>query len=376
MSQKTADDSSTMKKCILTGICPGCSLWEIAYPTQLEQKKQRLVELFPMLESITTQCHTAGEFGLRQRFDFIVKNNTLGLIDKNRNFIEIKECLQLTSNLQKALHQVSQILKESSLNIGLGTLRLRESSRGQISRFGLWLDFANSDIKNLLVEKTTLQKLAEHFFIEVGQKKKCLDKTTFTNEQIKLTEPNMQPWFHTHNYKSNQSIDLNCAVSSFTQPSAISAKLITDIVIQYLNKAPENIWEFGCGIGQYTFPLLSLDHKVYVFENDIFAIDCVKKTAHECGLEKNLAIYTGDGLTTPTTVLVNPPKSGLKKFTENVINANPEKIIYVSCYPETLKTDSETFLQHNYKIKDAHIVDQFPQTKHFEVVMLFERIDS
>lgn len=368
-----------MKVCELATTCPGCSLWGTSYNDQLAQKTKRLAELFQgHLTPNTIRAHSAGEYGLRERFDFIIKENKIGLIDKDRNFIPIKECLQLAPKLQQAF----DLLTQTKFNIRIGTIRLRVSSHSQINKYGLWLDFANNDIKNLLIEKTVLQKLSKDFFIEVGQKKKCLDPESFDKEQIKLADPKMQYWFHTYNYKTKSALDLNCAVSSFTQPSATTAKLMTDIIADWMSGPSQNVWEFGCGIGQYTFPLLSLNHKVSVFENDDFALECIKRTALENSLQENLTINAGDfqkpqtiNLSNLNTVLVNPPKSGLKSFSQNVITAHPQKIIYVSCYPESLRTDSEVFLQHNYKITKAHIVDQFPQTNHFEVVMLFERVN-
>jgi 23S rRNA (uracil1939-C5)-methyltransferase len=369
-----------MKVCHLATTCPGCSLWGVAYNEQLAQKTKRLEDLFAgHLNDIQIKTHSAGEHSMRERFDFIIKGKEIGLIDKERNFIPINECLQLTPKLQQAFDLLTQV----DFNIRIGTIRLRASSRGQVQKFGLWLDFANNDIKNLLLEKNILKKLSENFFIEIGQKKKCLDQSTFDKEQIKLAEPKMQPWFHTHNYKTNTPIDLNCAVSSFTQPAAVTAKLMTDIIADWMQGQAQNVWEFGCGIGQYTFSLLSLGHKVSVFENDEFALACVKETAVRYQLLEKLTVHAGDfqrpqntdASQKPDVVLVNPPKSGLKSFTQNVIAANPKKIIYVSCYPESLRADSEIFLKHNYIIKNAHVVDQFPQTNHFEVVMLFERVD-
>lgn len=372
--------AQTLTVCSLAKSCPGCSLWATPYPEQLAQKTKRLHDLFyGLLPSPQIQTHSAAEHSLRERFDFIIKDKKIGLIDKDRNFISIRECLQLNPKLQQALNLLSQI----DFNIRIGTIRLRTSSRNQIKKFGLWLDFANTDIKNLLIEKNILKNLSEDFFIEVGQKKKCLDESTFESEQIKLADPQMQPWFHTFNYKTNTPIDLNCAVASFTQPSAITAKLITDIIANWMQGPKKQIWEFGCGIGQYTFSLLSLGHQVSVFENDEFALTCLKETARKNFIDNNLSIYSGDFQKEqilniserPDVVLVNPPKSGLKKFSQNVITANPKNIIYVSCYPESLRADSESFFKAGYKITEAHVVDQFPQTHHFEVVMLFERVN-
>lgn len=369
-----------MKICQLKSVCPGCSLWGIPYADQLKEKQIRLQNLFSeLLPTTEIKTFSAGKYGLRQRFDFIVKENKIGLVDKNKNLIPIKECLQLTPELQNAF----EIIQGINLNIKIGTLRLRVSSLGQVHQFGLWLDFANTDIKNLLLEKNILRQLSRNFFVEIGQKKKCLNLASFDYEQIKLADPQPQPWFHTYNYKTGQPIKLYCAVSSFTQPSALSAKLITDIIVDWVASESENIWEFGSGIGQYTLPLLSLGHQVSVFENDLFALECLLKSAKENNFDSNLEIHADDfqrpqNITPqarPDTVLVNPPKSGLKNFSHSVVQAKPRKIIYISCYPETLRQDAEVFIQAGYKIIDTAIIDQFPQTSHFEVAMLFQRIN-
>lgn len=366
--------------------CPGCSLWGISYGQQLIDKSIYLKTLFPELKEHEVKTHSAGEYQLRHRFDFIIKNSKIGLIGKNYNessassltekyFIEINKCLQLAPELQRAL----ELLKNIPISINLGSIRIRYSSLNKKFKYGIWLDFSNEDIKRLLQEKTTLIELSKQFFIEVGQKKKTLDPSTFSSPQIKLAEPKPQHWFYTKD-SSNLNIPLNCAVSSFTQPSPETASLITSIILNWLStSSTQNIWEFGCGIGQYTFPLLSLKQKVSVFENDKFSLECLERTAKENNYLEKLTIYPGDFQNyapdideKPQVILVNPPKSGLKQFTNAIIKNKPQKIIYVSCYPESLKLDAEVFLQNDYKISEAHIVDQFPQTKHFEVVMLFE----
>ena len=149
-----------MKVCELASTCPGCSLWGTPYSDQLAQKTKRLEELFlGHIDPKLIKSHSAGEYGLRERFDFIIKENKIGLVDKDRNFIPIKECLQLTPKLQQAF----DLLTQTQFNIRIGTIRLRASSRGQINKYGLWLDFANNDIKNLLVEKEVLKKLSKDF---------------------------------------------------------------------------------------------------------------------------------------------------------------------------------------------------------------------
>jgi 23S rRNA (uracil1939-C5)-methyltransferase len=69
-------------------------------------------------------------------------------------------------------------------------------------------------------------------------------------------------------------------------------------------------------------------------------------------------------------VVVDPPRSGLsKKALSNVLEVNPNRIVYVSCDPATLSRDIN-LLKDNYEVKEVTPVDMFPNTYHVECVCL------
>jgi len=55
-----------------------------------------------------------------------------------------------------------------------------------------------------------------------------------------------------------------------------------------------------------------------------------------------------------------------------VFALNPEKVVYVSCNPVTLKDDLN-YLTRNYTISKIQPVDMFPYTEHVETVCLLHR---
>jgi len=70
-------------------------------------------------------------------------------------------------------------------------------------------------------------------------------------------------------------------------------------------------------------------------------------------------------------VFMDPPRAGSsEKFLRSLIKMSPEKVIYVSCNPETLARDLR-FLTENsgYNIKKIQPVDMFPHTEHIECVV-------
>ncbi|MCK5893685.1 MAG: tRNA (uridine(54)-C5)-methyltransferase TrmA [Endozoicomonadaceae bacterium] len=65
-----------------------------------------------------------------------------------------------------------------------------------------------------------------------------------------------------------------------------------------------------------------------------------------------------------STVLVDPPRAGLDKGTEALMQRF-ERILYISCNPETLQANLNT-LSQTHRIERFALFDQFPYTHHAE----------
>jgi 23S rRNA (uracil1939-C5)-methyltransferase len=58
---------------------------------------------------------------------------------------------------------------------------------------------------------------------------------------------------------------------------------------------------------------------------------------------------------------------------DQLIKANPKRIVYVSCNSATQARDLDLLRDH-YKVIKSQAVDMFPQTHHVENVVLLEKI--
>ncbi len=73
-------------------------------------------------------------------------------------------------------------------------------------------------------------------------------------------------------------------------------------------------------------------------------------------------------------VIMDPPRSGsTKEFMDSVAALNPEKVIYISCGPETLARDLKYLETVGYKAREAWGCDMFGWTEHVETVALLTR---
>lgn len=70
-------------------------------------------------------------------------------------------------------------------------------------------------------------------------------------------------------------------------------------------------------------------------------------------------------------VFMDPPRSGSsEEFLRSLLILAPEKIVYISCNPETQARDLKTLCKKDYRVEAIQPVDLFPFTKHVETVCL------
>jgi 23S rRNA (uracil1939-C5)-methyltransferase len=73
-------------------------------------------------------------------------------------------------------------------------------------------------------------------------------------------------------------------------------------------------------------------------------------------------------------VFMDPPRAGSdRKFLSSVLALAPEKIVYISCNPETQQRDLFYLTKNGYKVKKIQPVDMFPYTSHVETVVLLQQ---
>lgn len=364
--------------------CSGCQYLDLSLEEQHQLKIQSLTQLLnefqiPFQGPIGLISPGAG--WLRDRVDLVFHaegcESALGLYKKNsKEILDIEECQQLTPSLQAWLSEVRKI----HWLIHKGSLRLRVGPQGQK---GIWLDFANVDVKNLLEEKTILSVLLDQAVVEIGQRHKVLKRV---EGQLKLKDAEPQVWFQS--FVENQAVDLFCSIGNFTQTGIKANREITQIIEDWLQETEaQHILEFGSGIGNLSFPALGRLRKLTACEIDREALagfqkslECLSQKAGFENIRERVEIQPGDfqnrhpqKFAEYDTVLVNPPRSGLKEFLSPLIaeTQKPKYFLYMSCFPESFILDGQRLNQAGYGLKKLKIVDQFPQTTHYEILSLW-----
>lgn len=72
----------------------------------------------------------------------------------------------------------------------------------------------------------------------------------------------------------------------------------------------------------------------------------------------------------PDVLIVDPPRKGLApSLIETIGKVAPNRIVYISCSPDTLARDCSMLKEYGYEVKRCRPVNMFPRTSHVESVV-------
>lgn len=142
-----------------------------------------------------------------------------------------------------------------------------------------------------------------------------------------------------------------------------------------------------CGTGTIGLWLAKQAKEVRGIEVIADAVQDAKRNAEASGIS-NAYFYEGkaeellpkwlkQGMK-PDVVVVDPPRTGLDaSLIQAIKQAQPKRIVYVSCNPSTLAKDCQLLLEEGkYRLGDVQPIDMFPQTSNVEVVTWLEKVNK
>ena len=72
---------------------------------------------------------------------------------------------------------------------------------------------------------------------------------------------------------------------------------------------------------------------------------------------------------------MDPPRSGsTPEFLNSLLKIKPDRIVYISCGPDTQARDIKVLVKGGYKVTACQPFDLFPHTEHVETVVLLSQL--
>ncbi|WP_456274988.1 23S rRNA (uracil(1939)-C(5))-methyltransferase RlmD [Bacillus sp. AK031] len=369
--------------------CGGCVWQHLSYQGQLNQKTDHVKEAVatqgydPALVLDTIGMDNPWRYRNKMEFTF-APDGSLGLHEQGnfRKVISLETCLIASEEMVETAMEVAEWVKDYGLkgydkDAHEGLLRhlmVRQSfATGEIM-LGLFateapagkLESAIADLVNRVGEK--FPKVKSLLWLEnrdwadrtQSEKTHVLGGRDFIYDE--MDGYRFRLWFDT-----------------FFQTNPVQAQKLVDLAVEMGKpKKTEKMIDLFCGVGTFSLPFANKVGELAGIEIVESSIESAKRNAEDNGIHNTtfLAKDARKGIDQilesfgrPELLLLDPPRSGAGgKVMRRIGRSQPERIVYVSCNPNTFATDIKELEQFGYSLKVVQPVDLFPHTVHVECV--------
>ena len=379
------EDKKPKSRCPYSKKCGGCQLIDVPYEQQIKRKQQKLQELlgeFGKLEPIIgmenpdhyrNKVHAV--FGLDHKHRPIAgvyEEKTHRVVDVETCYLENEKSTAIIRTIKNMIRSFK--IKTYDEDTGYGLLRhvlVRTGfATGQIMVV-LVLGSPILPSKNNFV-KALLKEHPEITTIVVNVNNRNTSMVLGDKEQVIYGKGYIEDVLCGKTFKISPK--------SFYQVNPVQTEKLYGTAIEYAGlTGKETILDAYCGIG--TIGMIASDKAKRVIGVE-FNSDAVRDARTNAKINKieNIELYNKDAGEFMVqlaeqgekidVVFMDPPRAGSDEaFLSSVVKCNPEKIVYVSCNPETLARDLKYLTKNGYKVKKIRGCDMFAHTTHVETVV-------
>ena len=327
--------------------CGGCTLQNLAYNDTLEYKVKKIKNIFKKnkIDINPEIIANSNPYNYRNKISLKVINGKIGFFENSTHqLVEIDGCIISSQALNKCIPLIEK------MNIINGSITIRcnqneeiliiiesqdnlkidiDSLKKEIKLVGIIINDKTFYGENYLFERinNVLFKISYDSFFQVN--------SSVASKLFQIVKDNIS--------LNDKVLDLYCGVGTLSLMAAANAKSVVGIEI-----VPNAILNaiFNASINSV--------------DNTCFVLNDVSEAVSKISLDFN-------------KVIVDPPRRGLtKEAIEVLLKIRPEKIIYVSCNPQTLVRDYK-LLNDIYEIEKSYILDMFSYTYHVETVLILKK---
>lgn len=171
---------------------------------------------------------------------------------------------------------------------------------------------------------------------------------------------------------------------TFFQTNPVQAEVLVEQALKLGNPGPdEKMIDLFCGVGTFSLPFAQRVKALAGIEIVESSIESAKRNASDNEI-LNTTFLAKDARTGidqmleefghPELLMLDPPRSGAGgKVMRRIGRAKPERIVYVSCNPESFAVDVQELMPFGYELQEVQPVDMFPHTFHVELVAVLHK---
>lgn len=369
--------------------CGGCNLLEYSYEEQLEIKKKEVAAL------LSPFCRLSNITGMKEPFHYRNKvhavytsdkkgNITCGVYEENSHkVVPVENCLIENEKAGEIIKTIKNMLPSFKLrtfdeDTGRGFFRhvlIRVGHvTGQIMVVLVVADNVFPSKNNFV--KALRQKHPEITTIVMNVNNKRTSMVLGDRENVLYGKGYIEDVLCGHTFR--------ISASSFYQINSVQTEILYNLAIDFAGlTGKERVIDAYCGIGTIGITAAPKAKEVIGVELNKAAVADAKLNANANNIN-NIKFFADDAGKYMTAmaakgehadvVFMDPPRSGSsEEFIKSVAKLAPERVVYISCGPDTQARDLKLFKKLGYTVKKAEAVDLFPGTKHVETVVLLSK---
>lgn len=389
------------------GVCGGCKWQFLPYEKQLFYKQKQvadqlrrighidLPEISPILGSKkTTNYRNKLEFGFSNKRWLTVDEISESNEEKNMNalglhvsgmfdkIININKCWLQGDPSNEIRNFIKQYADENGLEFfdrktQSGLLRniiIRTATTGDAM---LIISFFREERES----REKLLKAVANEFPQISSLMYVINEKgndTITDQEILVFKG------ADHIFEEMEGLKFKIGPKSFYQTNSEQAYELYQVAREFAGlKGGEVVYDLYTGTGTIANFVARNVKKVVGIEYVPEAIEDAHVNSEINGID-NTSFYAGDMkkiLTPefvaqngrPDVIITDPPRAGMDpEVVKTILDASPERVVYVSCNPATQARDL-ALMNEQYQVTRIQPVDMFPHTHHVENVVLLER---
>lgn len=387
-------DKRIMEKriCPASRKCGGCQLMNLSYTEQLQFKQAKAVKLLGGFHRVNKIIGMEKPFHYRNKVQAAFGRTRGGEIisgvyqSSTHNIVKTDSCLIEDKIADEIIVTIRKLVKDFKLTVyderkGNGFLRHVLVKRG----------FATGEIMVVLVTGTSVFPSKNNFIKELlGLYPKITTIVqNVNNKYTSMVLGEKETVLYGKGYIEDVLCGLRFRISpkSFYQINPVQTEILYNKAMEFAElSGEEKVIDAYCGIGTIGMVASKKAGQVIGCELNPDAVRDAKINAKINGVE-NINFVCADAGEFMLrmkergekcdVLFMDPPRAGSdKRFLSCAVALLPEKIVYISCNPETQQRDLFYLVKNGYKVKKIQPVDMFPFTSHVECVVLLTKVQK
>ncbi|WEV44971.1 23S rRNA (uracil(1939)-C(5))-methyltransferase RlmD [Streptococcaceae bacterium ESL0687] len=373
--------------CKVYSTCGGCQIMHLAYPAQLEYKRDILRQALNKFKPEGFESYdlkaTKGmdnPWHYRNKLQFQTREFSgkvlAGLYAENSHrLIDIDDCLVQDKLTQKILNDVRRLIEKCKISLyderknqGLRTVMIRHGQKSNQVQL-VFISSKNLNLSSLIADLVKENPEIRTIALNINVRK----TSEIYGEKTELL------WGQETIEEGVLDYEFSLSPRAFYQLNSKQTNTLYGEAVKALDVGKDdNIIDAYCGVG--TIGLAFAGRVKSVRGMDIIpqGIEDAKKNAQNLGFDNThyevgaaediIPKWYSEGFRADA-LIVDPPRTGVDdKLLDVILKYRPSKMVYVSCNVSTLARDLVKLAQA-YKIEYIQSVDMFPQTSRTEAVV-------